>query len=344
MDRIKNISINKDSTILEGMEAIQRGACWIALVVDNNSKLLGLITDGDIRRALLSGATLNDPLEPYMQRKFTAVPPTAGRSEVLDLMRARSLNQIPIVDQTGKLVGLHLMREIIGAVRRPNWAVIMAGGRGERLRPLTDSIPKPMIKVAGRPILERIVLHLVGYGIRRIFISVNYLSQIIEEYFGDGARFGCDIEYLRETQALGTAGSLSLLPQKPQDPLLVLNGDLLTQFDVGNMIAFHTQGHYLVTVGVYQYFQSVPFGVLDIEDNRILGIREKPTIAYTTNAGIYLLEPSLLDRIPKDVEFAIPSLMEECFSRGEALGAFRIEEDWMDIGRPQELQHARGIQ
>src|SRR3989304_1487910 len=205
---IKEISIKQSATIREAMEAIQRGACWIALVVDNNSKLLGLITDGDIRRALLSGATLNDPLEPYMQRKFTAVPPTTGRSEVLDLMRARSLNQIPIVDQTGKLVGLHLMREIIGAVRRPNWAVIMAGGRGERLRPLTDSIPKPMIKVAGRPILERIVLHLVGYGIRRIFISVNYLSQVIEDHFGDGTRFGCTIEYLRETQPLGTGGSL----------------------------------------------------------------------------------------------------------------------------------------
>jgi len=324
------------------MEAIQRGACWIALVVDEDGTLLGLITDGNVRRALLAGASLDDRVEPYMTRKFTAVLPTVGRSEVLDIMRARTFNQIPIVDEAGKLAGLHLMREIIGAVHRPNWAVIMAGGRGERLRPLTDSIPKPMIKVAGRPILERVVLHLVGFGIRRIFLSVNYLSRIIEEHFGDGSQFGCSIEYLRETQPLGTGGALSLLTQKPEDPLLVLNGDLLTQFDVGNMIAFHTQGGYAVTVGVHEYLQPVPFGVLEIKDDRITAIREKPTINYPTNAGIYLLNPALLDRIPKDVEYTVPALVEDCISRGEQVGAFRIDEDWMDIGHPQELQRARG--
>jgi dTDP-glucose pyrophosphorylase len=325
------------------MQAIDRGACWIALVVDDVNKLLGLITDGDVRRALLAGAALGDPLEPYMQKKFTAVTPEVGRSEVLDIMRARTLNQIPIVDEGGKLVGLHLLREIIGAVRRPNWAVIMAGGRGERLRPLTYNIPKPMIKVAGRPILERIILHLVSFGIRRIFVSVNYLSQIIEEHFADGSKFGCNIEYLRETKPLGTGGALSLLPQKPEEPLLVLNGDLLTQFDVGNMIAFHVKGGYAATVGVHEYFHLVPFGVLDIEDKRITAIREKPTINYPTNAGIYLLNPLLLDRIPKDVEYTVPALVEDCISRGEQVGAFRIEEDWMDIGRPQELRSARGI-
>jgi dTDP-glucose pyrophosphorylase len=340
--RLLDISIRKDSTIRAAMEAIQRGACWIALVVDEDDKLLGLITDGDVRRALLAGASLGDPIEAYMKKTFTAVPPSVGRSEVLDIMRARTLNQIPIVDETGKLVGLHLLREIIGAVRRPNWAVVMAGGRGERLRPLTDNIPKPMIKVAGRPILERVVLHLVGFGIQRIFLSVNYLSQIIEEYFGDGSSFGCNIEYLRETQPLGTGGALSLMTQKPEDPLLVLNGDLLTQFDVGNMIAFHAKGGYDVTVGVHEYLQSVPFGVLDIKDNRIVSICEKPTFNYPTNAGIYLVNPSLLDRIPKDVEYTVPALVEDCLSREEQVGAFRIDEDWMDIGRPQELQRARG--
>jgi dTDP-glucose pyrophosphorylase len=340
--RIHDISIREDSTLRVAMEAIQRGACWLALVIDAEGVLLGLVTDGDVRRALLAGATLNDPVEPHMKKKFTAVPPTAGRSEVLDIMRARTLNQIPIVDEAGKLVGLHLLREIIGAVRRPNWAVIMAGGRGERLRPLTDSIPKPMIKVAGRPILERIVLHLVGFGIRRIFLSVNYLSEIVEEHFGDGAAFGCQIEYLRESQPLGTGGSLSLLPEKPAEPILVLNGDLLTEFDVGNMIAFHDQGCYAATVGVHEYLQTIPFGVLDIEDKRIVAMREKPTVIHPTNAGIYLLNPPLLDRIPKDVEYTVPALVEDCLSRGEQVGAFRIEEDWMDIGRPQELRNARG--
>ena len=150
-----------------------------------------------------------------MRREFVAVSPDVGRTEVLDLMRARTLNQIPIVDETGKVVGLHLLREIVGSMPRPNWAVVMAGGRGERLRPLSDTIPKPMVRVAGRPILERIVLHLVGFGIRRIFLSVNYLANIIEDYFGDGSHHGCTIEYLREDRPLGTGGSLSLLPETP---------------------------------------------------------------------------------------------------------------------------------
>ena len=324
------------------MEAIQRGACWIALVVDKDKRLLGLITDGDVRRAILAGASLDDPVGPHMQTNFTAVAPAMGRSEVLDLMRARTFNQIPIVDEAGKLVGLHLLREIIGAVERPNWAVIMAGGRGEQLRPLTDNVPKPMIKVAGRPILERIVLHLVGFGIRRIFLSINYLSELIEQHFGDGSRFGCRIEYLRESRPLGTGGALSLLSEKPEDPLLVLNGDLLTEFDVGSMIAFHSGGRYAATMGVHDYVQSVPFGVLDIAEGRVLGIREKPTMTYPTNAGIYVLNPALLERVPRDTMYTIPALVEDCLARGESVGAFPIEDDWLDVGHPQELQRARG--
>ncbi len=341
-DRIEPIAIRTDSTIRQALEAIQRGACGIALVLDDGRRLLGVMTDGDVRRAVLAGAALADEVAPYIVKTFTAVSPAAGRSEVLDLMRARSLSQIPIVDAAGRLAGLHLLREIIGAVPRPNWAVVMAGGRGQRLRPLTDSIPKPMVKIAGRPILERIVLHLVGFGIRRIFISVNYLSEIIEQFFGDGSAYGCRIEYLRESKPLGTGGSLSLLPQTPEHPLLVLNGDLLTEFDLGKMIAFHQDGNYAATVGVHEYVQTVPLGVLDIADNRITGFREKPSFAYTTNAGIYLLDPGLLARIPKDEAYTVPALVEDCLGRGEAVGAFRIEDEWLDIGRPQELGRALG--
>ena len=324
------------------MVAIDRGACGIALVLDEAGKLLGIMTDGDIRRAVLAGAALQDSVKPHVMRTYKSVSPDVGRSEVLDLMRTHHLSQIPIVDEQGKLVGLHLLREIIGAVERPNWAVIMAGGRGERLRPLTDSLPKPMIKVAGRPILERIVLHLLGFGIRRIFLAVNYLSGVVEEHFCDGTRFGCRIDYLRESQPLGTGGALSLLTEKPEDPLLVLNGDLLTEFDVGSMIAFHVQGGYAATMGVHDYVQSVPFGVLDIAEGRILGIREKPTMTYPTNAGIYVLNPALLERVPRDTTYTIPALIEDCVARGEPVGAFRIEDDWLDVGRPQELRRARG--
>ncbi len=324
------------------MEAIQRGRCWLALVVDRDRRLLGLLTDGDIRRALLAGAGLDDRAEPCVQKNFVSVSPVASRTEVLDLMRARSLNQIPIVDEQGKLVGLHLLREMIGAVLRPNWAVIMAGGRGERLRPLTDTIPKPMVNVAGRPILERIILHLVGFGIRRIFLSVNYLSHMIEDHFGDGSAHGCSIEYLRETRPLGTGGSLSLLPAKPEDPLLVLNGDLVTQFDVGSMFAHHAEGNYAATVGVYEYVHDIPYAVIDAVDGRLTRITEKPTMRWLANGGIYMIEPALLDRIPRDTAYSLPDLIGACLDRGESVGAFHIDDDWLDVGRHNELRRARG--
>jgi dTDP-glucose pyrophosphorylase len=340
--RLVDISIREDSSIRDAMQAIDRGACWIALVIADGGRLLGLITDGDVRRALLAGASLSDPVGPYVQRKYTTVPPTAGRSEVLDIMRARTINQIPIVDEAGRLVGLHLLREIVGAVERPNWAVIMAGGRGERLRPLTDNLPKPMIKVAGRPILERLVLHLVGFGIRRVFISVNYLSHVIEEYFGDGSDYGCSIEYLREAQPLGTGGALSLLPALSENPLLVLNGDLVTEVDVGRLIAFHVQGSYVATLCKHEYVQSIPYGVLDVEDGRLRGIREKPTIVYPTNAGIYVLNPDVVRRVPQQMTCTVPMLVEDCLARQESVGVFCIEADWADVGRPRELKRARG--
>jgi dTDP-glucose pyrophosphorylase len=340
--RISQLSLDCRASLREVLEAIQRGACGIALVLGEGGKLLGVMTDGDVRRAVLAGAALSDCLEPYMVRAFTSVAPAASRSEVLDLMRARMFSQVPILDEAGKVVGLHLLREVIGAELRPNWAVVMAGGRGERLRPLTDALPKPMVRVAGRPILERIVLHLVGAGIRRVFLSVNYLAHVIEEHFGDGATYGCRIEYLRETEPLGTGGSLSLLPQRPGDPLLVLNGDLVTQFDVASMFAYHCHGGYAATVGLHEYVHEVPYAVVDVAGGRLTGISEKPTARWLTNAGIYVLDPALLERVPRNTVLGIPSLLDDCLERGEAVGAFFIEDDWLDVGRQQELRRARG--
>lgn len=339
---LEKIVITKSASLRTAMEALDRGAVEIALVVGPDSSLLGTLTDGDIRRAILSGASLESAASKFMQRHFTVVGPSASRAEVLDLMRARTLQQIPIVDDNGRLVGLHLLREIIGAILRPNWAIVMAGGRGERLRPITDSIPKPMIKVAGRPILERIVLHLVGFGVRRIFLSVNFMGNLIEDHFKDGAALGCNIEYLKEEKPLGTGGALSRLPEKPDYPVLVLNGDLLTQFNVGNLLAFHADGGFNATVGVHEYSHTVPYGVVEWEGVRITGLREKPTQTWLANAGIYVLDPGLVERVPKDMYFPLPALIEECLERGETVGAFPIKEDWIDVGHPKELRLARG--
>jgi dTDP-glucose pyrophosphorylase len=338
---IDEFLVSVGDSILKVITCIEHNAKGIALVVGKERNLLGTVTDGDIRRAFLNGATLDSSIEPHMQRTFTVVGVGAGRAEVLDLMRARGIEQIPILDTDGKLVGLHVMREIIGALERPNWAVIMAGGRGERLRPLTDLVPKPMLRVAGKPILERIVLHLVGYGIREIFLSVNYLGNVIEKHFGDGSSFGCNIRYLHEDKPLGTGGALSLLPEKPSSPVLVMNGDLVTQADIGAMLEVHVQGQHVITVGTQEYAHTVPFGCLDVSEERIVSLEEKPVFTRLINAGIYTLSPLVIERVPRNQNFPITTLIENSIALGERVGAFRLIEDWIDVGQRDQLHVAR---
>ncbi|MCE9613242.1 MAG: nucleotidyltransferase family protein [Lentisphaerae bacterium] len=329
--------VRQDLTLLEALRAIEAGAAGIALVVDARARLVGTLTDGDARRVLLKGASLATPVATIMQRKFSAVPPEAGRADVLDLMRARLIDQIPVVDRRGRLVGLHLLHEVIGAEERPNVAVIMAGGRGLRLRPVTESIPKPMIRVAGRPILERVLLHLVSCGVRRVYISVNYLGHIIENHFGDGAHFGCQIDYVRERIPLGTGGALSLLKPVPRDPLIVMNGDLITQADIPAMLRFHATGRYVATMAVRRYGHQVPFGCVESKHGRMRRLEEKPVLERSINAGIYVINPPLLRRVPYR-NYLITELFEECLKRGERVGAFEVEEEWIDVGQREQLK------
>jgi len=334
--------VRSNGNLRDALEALNVGGLEIVLVIDDSRRLLGILTDGDVRRALLAGADLNKPLEPHIQKKFFYVNSQAGRGEVLDLMQARRISQVPIVDAQGKLIGLHTLHGILGASIKPNWAVIMAGGRGERLKPTTDAVPKPMIRIAGRSILERLVLHFISHGIRNIFLSVHYKADHIESYFGDGSRFGCKISYLKEPIPLGTGGPLSLLTEKPADPLIVCNGDLLTQVNISRLLDFHIQGGFRATIAYHEYSFTVPYGVLEIQGDRLKGIREKPTEIWKANAGIYVLDSSLLEQVPPSTYFALPSLLEECLNKGEAVGSFPIEEDWLDIGCPQELRKALG--
>jgi dTDP-glucose pyrophosphorylase len=324
------------------MQVINDGGLEIAFVVDEDRRLVGTVSDGDIRRALLGGAKLDDGVLKFANRHCISVSLVAGRSAVLDEMRARGLSQIPIVDEQNRFLGVHMLREMIGGMERPNWAVIMAGGRGERLRPLTNTIPKPMIKVAGRPILERLVLHYVGFGIRTIFLSVNYMSHVIRDHFGDGSRFGCEIRYLEELQPLGTAGALSLLPEHPEHPFLVTNGDLITEFDVDAILRFHYQQQCCLTTGIREYQHTVPFGTVDLDGVKITNIREKPTLVCLVNTGVYVLEPRLIERIPKDTAYTMPELIDDCLRRNEDVGGYFIGGDWIDVGRPTDLHAARG--
>lgn len=333
--------LKPDDSILQGMRTLDSGGLEIALVVEG-SRLLGLMTDGDLRRALIDGLGFECPVAKAMQTQFTWVPPEMDRAEVLDVMKARGFKQIPILGSDMELLGLHTIDDLLGTKPRENVALLLCGGFGTRLHPITATIPKPMIHVAGRPILERIVLHLVGSGFRRIFLATHYLGEMIEAHFGDGAKFGCAIEYIKEVTPMGTGGSLGLLPSGIHAPILVMNGDLVTHFDAARMIDYHTESGNLVTVGYSTHIHEVPFGVLDLLNDRVCGWQEKPRISFPISAGIYVVDPSIPDRVRSHGATPITWVIENCLSSGEAVGVFPVGEDWVDIGRHEELKKARG--
>jgi dTDP-glucose pyrophosphorylase/CBS domain-containing protein len=340
---LARLTVPAGATILEALKAIDAGGEAITFVIDGDERVLGCVTDGDIRRAILRGASLEDRvLSEVMRRDFTAVTPQDGRAEVLDLMRARGIERIPVLDPDSRLTGLHTMRQLVSTAERANRVVILAGGKGTRLHPITEQVPKPMVSVAGRPILERLILHLVSCGLSRFSISVNYLGHLIEEHFGDGSRLGCEIEYLRETVPLGTGGPLSLLA--PQTlPVVVVNGDLVTQCDVADLVDFHERGGYTATLGVRPYTVEVPFGVAEVDDGRLLSLREKPSERTLINAGIYVLSPEAIAEVPSGQEYPITALFERLLGEGKAVGARLLEAEWLDVGRHDELRRARGV-
>jgi dTDP-glucose pyrophosphorylase len=339
---LSNSIISEAATLREAMQAINAGdLAGVVMVVGPDGRLVGLMTDGDIRRMLLGGATLETHIAGGINREFTWVAANTSRAHVIDLMRARSIEHIPVLNSQGYLIGVHRLGDMILKHPLPNIAVVMAGGRGSRLGDLTRETPKPMLKVAGRPILERIVLHLVGCGIQRIYIAVNYLSQVIEDHFGDGRHFGCEIHYLREEVPLGSGGALTLLPETPRHPLLVMNGDLVTDFHVRRLLDYHESGNYAATMGLTPYQHQVPFGCAKVEKGEITAFHEKPVMTKLVNSGIYAISPHLTSRVPRGY-FPITDLFAACLERGEPVGGYEITEDWTDIGLPKELDLARG--
>ena len=322
------------------MRVLDGAGTGIVLAVDDAFRLVGTISDGDIRRAILRGYGLESPVEPHIQAGCYTVSPEVSRSEVLDIMQARWLEQVPIVDEMGEVVGLHLMHELLGRVKRPNWAVIMAGGEGKRLRPLTEKIPKPMLKVAGRPILERLVLLLVSHGIERIFLAVNYMAHVIEAHFQDGSHFGCTIQYLREREPLGSGGALSLLPKVPAHSIILINGDLVVNADISLMIQHHTRNGFYGTIAVHPYYHEVPYGCVDAENGKVVRFQEKPLIQKMVNSGVYILSPKAVGSVPAKTFFPITKLFDDALDNDLPCGTFTIEREWIDVGIPKDLKRA----
>jgi dTDP-glucose pyrophosphorylase len=343
LSELDRFIVGDAASVRDAMSAINDNFREVVLVSRADRRIVGVITDGDIRRALLRGATMDSPASEVMSRDFVSATAEMDRAAVLDLMKALHIRHVPVLRGDGTLQSIHFLEDIIGAPVCASPAVIMAGGRGVRLLPITQSCPKPMVPVAGRPILERIVLHLVGCGVRHIFLSINYLGHMIEDHFGDGTAFGCRIEYLRETTELGTGGALRLLPQRPRHPLLVLNGDQVSRIDVQGLLARHAVAGVRATMAVGSYQHQVPFGVVHEQDGRLMRIEEKPSLSMLVNRGVYVLEPDVLDLIPQGQSFPITDLFDRLLERGEPVGTYFSDDEWLDVGRPADLLRANGL-
>ncbi|MBU5615223.1 nucleotidyltransferase family protein [Geomonas azotofigens] len=334
--------INADTTLRETIRVIDSGALRIALVVDADQKLLGTVSDGDIRRGILRGCSLEDSVQQVLNRTPTVAAQNEAKDQILALMRLKQVYQIPVIDGEGRVVGLEIVERILETPQYDNCVVLMAGGLGSRLKPLTDDTPKPLLKVGGKPILETILENFTHYGFTNFKISVNYKGELIEDYFGDGSRWGARIEYLRESKKLGTAGALGLLPERPNLPVLVMNGDVLTKVNFQQLLEFHREHQALATMCVREYDFQVPYGVVTVDKHRILNIEEKPVQRFFVNAGIYVLEPEALDLIPRDTFFDMPTLFEKVVSLKKETAVFPVREYWVDIGRMDDFQRAEG--
>ena len=342
LHNIEDLCIPSNLTIYEAMSVLAKTGENVVFVVDDNKKVLGLLTNGDVRNLLLSNGTIDTFVSEVMNKDFIYSKEGISRLAALQQMESLNKDVLPILDSKGRIIGIHFLKDFIGEKSLPNKAVIMAGGRGTRLGDLTEHIPKPMIKVAGRPILEHIVMHLVGSGIKEIFISVNYLSEIIEDHFENGQGFGCHIRYLRETKPLGSAGALSLIPEEVKEPILLMNGDLITQFDVEAMLLDHGLNKNMMTIGMHDHAVKIPYGVLELEGESVVGLKEKPIQHFPVNAGVYAIGPELLKQVPEESEYFATQLIEFCLDNKFKLGCYLLEGDWIDVGQKEQLNQARG--
>jgi len=336
----QKILIAPDTSIRNTIEVIDASAMQIALVLDSDRRLLGTITDGDIRRGILKGLSLDDSARLIMNPSPVVAMTNDSRDTILATMRTRKIHQIPVVDGSGRLVGVEFLDELLQPSVRENTVVLMAGGLGSRLMPLTSDCPKPLLKIGSKPILEIILENFIEQGFCRFFISVNYKAEMIEAYFGDGSRFGVEIRYLREAERMGTAGALSLLPDSIDRPLLVMNADLLTKVNFGHLLNFHTEHNAKATLCVRDFDYQIPYGVVRIDKHRLTAIEEKPVHQCFVNAGIYVLEPEMLSFLPRNTFFDMPSLLGKLIEENHETAVFPVREYWLDIGRMSDFEQA----
>jgi len=337
----KNSLYPPNATIGDAIEAINAGGYDIALVIDADRRLLGTVTDGDVRRGFIAGLDRTAPITKVMNDSpFTEIP-GVDRTALLDKMNSSQLRQVPLLDGDGRIVGLVHIRELTPPVEvRSNTVVLMAGGLGQRLQPLTNNTPKPLLNVGEKPILETILESFVEQKFGNFYIAVNYRASDIIEYFGDGSKWNVNIRYLQEEKRLGTAGALTLMPERATAPVIVMNGDLLTRFAFQDLLDYHEQQLSSATMCVRQYDIQVPFGVVQTDGQKIRMIDEKPVQRFLVNAGVYVLNPDVLELIPHDQYFDMTELFGQILGDKLNTAAFPIYEYWLDVGRMDDLKKA----
>jgi dTDP-glucose pyrophosphorylase len=327
-------------TLQQVIQNLEASGVRIVLVVNEDGILEGTLSDGDIRRGLLKGLDLNSSITKILRHNPLVVPPELDLELVIQLMIANKIQQIPVVDESRHVMGLHLWDEITTAPTRSNLMVIMAGGMGTRLRPHTENCPKPLLPVRGKPMLEHIICRAKQEGINNFVIAIYYLGHMIKEYFGDGERLGVKIDYLREEKPLGTAGALTLLNPLPNAPFLVANGDVITDIQYGEFLDFHTRHAAVGSMAVHKYEWQHPFGVVQTKGVEIVGFEEKPIVRNHINAGVYALDPEALGVLKADTHCDMPALFERLQAKDKLTVAYPMHEPWLDVGRPIDLQLA----
>jgi dTDP-glucose pyrophosphorylase len=333
------ILLKSSDSLENAIQVLHRGGLQIALVVDNIGKLLGTITDGDIRRALIKHRRMDCLVEEVMNKS----PTTSLRSDSSDLiisrMKVKSLLHMPILDDKGFLVGLETLQHLTYGKKYDNLVFLMAGGFGTRLHPLTEETPKPLLNVGNRPILEIILSRFVKSGFYNFYISTHYKAEKVKAHFGDGSAWGVNIEYVNEEKPLGTAGAIGLLPKNlPKLPILMMNGDVLTKVNFEHLLTFHREQNNIATMCIREYDVQIPFGVVNIKEQQVKSIDEKPIEKYFVNAGIYVLEPELVNKVKPNTPIDMPNLLEQQIKEGGSVNVFPIHEYWLDIGHMKEYE------
>lgn len=338
----RNTILSASATMQDVITNMNMSSLKIVLIANKKGQLEGTVSDGDIRRGLLKGLTLTSPIESVIHRNALVVPPTLGRDMVLQLMNANKIQQIPIVDDQQRVLGLHVWDEITATPECPNRMVIMAGGKGMRLRPFTENCPKPLLMVAGKPILEHIIERAKLEGFIDFVLAINYLGHMVEAYFGNGDKLGVKIDYLREAVPLGTAGALNMLNPRPQNPIVVINGDVVTDIRYNDLLDFHNRQKAAATMAVRSHEWQHPFGVVQIRGVNIVGFEEKPIARSYINAGVYVLSPNALNELEEGAPCDMPNLFERLQARGLRTVAYPMHEPWLDVGQPDDLKKAGG--